>query len=221
MISFNKHRCFSLVELLIILTILAILSSLLLPSLNKTFASVRNIECKNNLKQINLGMQIYLSDFNDFIPLNEDAMNGYERWHHNLSKSGYFPALESYSGSAPPESIFACPEAFPGGYNAPNVQKKGTDYGKNLWTGYRNVYVSIKRATIPSSTYFIGDTGSPTTTSNSSTLYINSNQPNLRHDFMWNCLYLDGHVNHLDDYEENVSFNTPAWVLYDGQPFPQ
>jgi prepilin-type N-terminal cleavage/methylation domain-containing protein/prepilin-type processing-associated H-X9-DG protein len=54
---------FSLIELLVTIAVIGILASLLLPSLARAKVSARNVVCQSQLKQIGLGVHMYVADF--------------------------------------------------------------------------------------------------------------------------------------------------------------
>lgn len=60
-----KRNGFTLIELLVVIAIIALLLSILVPSLAKAKEQARTIMCRSNLKQYGLAMRMYLDD-NDY-----------------------------------------------------------------------------------------------------------------------------------------------------------
>lgn len=73
--SRGLHRkAFTLIELLVVIAIISILASMLFPAFGRARESARKIVCVSNLKQINLGIQMYTQDYDELYP------NGYPFW---------------------------------------------------------------------------------------------------------------------------------------------
>lgn len=121
-VPLTKRKAFTLIELLVVIAVIGLLMSILLPALNKAKASARRAACGSNLRQVGVGMGIYLGKFNDRFP-----------YASFLPSTGPFPldrdepiyiadVLLRYMQKS--EKVFECPNDESGGVRpAPNAGK--------------------------------------------------------------------------------------------------
>lgn len=85
----RKTVKFTLVELLVVISIIAILASLLLPALSTANKMGKRTSCSGNLKNLGVGIGMYNGDWNDFMPI---AWDGSRMWtkmlHDDYVKGG-------------------------------------------------------------------------------------------------------------------------------------
>ena len=60
--SHSARRAFTLVEILVVIGIIALLAAILFPVFGRARENARRLSCMNNMKQLGLGFQQYLSD---------------------------------------------------------------------------------------------------------------------------------------------------------------
>jgi prepilin-type N-terminal cleavage/methylation domain-containing protein/prepilin-type processing-associated H-X9-DG protein len=120
----KKTRGFTLVELLVVIGIIAVLISILLPSLNKAREAAKRALCLSNLHQIGLGFQIYANANHGQVPLGCYGVTYQETWvswfawsaplKPHLYNLGYLFA----TGACPNPKVFYCPSDNASPYGA-------------------------------------------------------------------------------------------------------
>ena len=82
------RRAFTLIELLVVIAIIAVLIALLLPAVQAAREAARRAQCINNLKQLGMAMQNYVSQLGSFPP---QVQNGapHSVW-SNITSAPYF-----------------------------------------------------------------------------------------------------------------------------------
>ena len=63
----RQKKFFSLIELLVVISIIAILVGILLPVLKKAREAANSVICRNHLKQMGLSSLIYAGDNKDYL----------------------------------------------------------------------------------------------------------------------------------------------------------
>ncbi len=116
------QRAFTLIELLVIIAIIALLAAMLLPALATAKSKAHATQCINNLKELGLGITIYLADNSDVFPAPAGQPVGFhtEDWIYwrqpgimTASSLISLPIQESpiaiASGTSTSTNLFRCP----------------------------------------------------------------------------------------------------------------
>jgi prepilin-type N-terminal cleavage/methylation domain-containing protein/prepilin-type processing-associated H-X9-DG protein len=64
----ERRDAFTLIELLVVIAIIALLVSILMPSLQKAKEMAKDVVCLSNQKSIALAMMLYAHDYDDYLP---------------------------------------------------------------------------------------------------------------------------------------------------------
>lgn len=110
-----RRKGFTLVELLVVIGIIALLISVLLPSLNKARSAAVRATCQSNMQQLGQLWHMYANDYKGAFP---DAAQGYGTWElitdwqkedfktrykMRNGKVFYCPAFMGFTGGASPD----------------------------------------------------------------------------------------------------------------------
>ena len=72
----RKREAFTLIELLVVIAIIAILAAILFPVFAQAREKARQTSCLSNIKQLGLGLMMYVQDYDETWPRNDDCVNG-------------------------------------------------------------------------------------------------------------------------------------------------
>lgn len=100
-ITYRTTRGFTLIELLVVIAIIALLAAILFPVFARTRENARKSSCQSNLRQIAIGLQQYMSDY-----------DGYMMGSEASGSSGFVVSWSSQVGPyVKSGQVFACPSA--------------------------------------------------------------------------------------------------------------
>ncbi len=113
---------FTLIELLVVIAIIALLVSILLPSLQRATELARAVVCASNIKQLGLPVQYYADDYGDVLVPSTIYIDWREA-HSRLTTLGY----------AEDNEIWMCPSVDPDPAWFATGQPRGGGYSVNLY----------------------------------------------------------------------------------------
>lgn len=129
----RAHRAFTLIELLVVVAILALLVSILMPTLSKARELARTAKCLTNMRNMEVAHWMYLSEYNGRLIQAGLAHGGA----HAREDVAWINTLEEFYGA---ELMVRCPDDrsphWPGGRPVPpsTDQHRRCSYGINEFT---------------------------------------------------------------------------------------
>jgi prepilin-type N-terminal cleavage/methylation domain-containing protein/prepilin-type processing-associated H-X9-DG protein len=115
-----NRRGFTLVELLVVISIIALLIAILLPVLSSARDAGRSVQCLSNERQVGIAFNTYAEEFADYIPAVDILISAGGTWCQKLGRGGYIGAATPHTttfGLTVSERwlVFRCPgEGTPG-----------------------------------------------------------------------------------------------------------
>ena len=139
------RQAFTLVELLVVISIIAIIAGLLLPALSKARRQGKSTVCKNNLRQMGLATMLYGADNGDRLPyawgVSHNAnTNNFQTLLIPYVLKDRFNADQNTENSDFAKNVFRCPTRLKENHYRSNIDYPGTgnpwkiSYGMNQYT---------------------------------------------------------------------------------------
>jgi prepilin-type N-terminal cleavage/methylation domain-containing protein/prepilin-type processing-associated H-X9-DG protein len=116
-----RRGAFTLIELLVVIAIIALLVSILLPSLKRAKDAARRVVCGSNLRGIHLAMSLYLDDSGETYPCAQDPVSTspfYWLWMGRGWRTVITPYLGSKADERNPSVLFCGGDAARDKYEA-------------------------------------------------------------------------------------------------------
>ena len=200
----RPHRCkqpgcaFTLIEVLVVISLLAVLAALLLPALAGGKAKARQAQCLSQLEQWAMALHLYANDNEDAIPRRGQGVRPLTQidrpddWFNALPQElgqqgfgAYIASAGTNANSAP--DLFVCPEA------KPVPSRYFLTYGMNMYLSPRNLPQPHRMFDIPTPTtvVFMADGGIGYC---SAFPAVAEYSPQARHRQTANLAFLDGHA---------------------------
>lgn len=137
--SYRERKAFTLIEMLMVISIITILATMLLPALQKVKDTSRQVLCTGNLKNIALAMSCYTQDYNDYLP-GEGQSYQWFYWGPSSVLPFWKQLAPDYINS---KNVWACSK-IQGKVDATNSYHYYTSYTENHHLGSSGGYDGIR-----------------------------------------------------------------------------
>ena len=108
----RTRLAFTLIELLVVIAIIAILAAILFPVFAQARESARQTVCTSNVRQIGLGVRMYVQDYDENFPIfyaynTQDPTTSARAWAGDAPHKGIEVEILPYTKN---KDIFRCPD---------------------------------------------------------------------------------------------------------------
>ncbi|MBU4488459.1 MAG: DUF1559 domain-containing protein [Candidatus Omnitrophica bacterium] len=186
-----KKNAFTLIELLVVIVIIGVIAALLVPALGRAREGARRGQCANNLRQIGMGMSMYLDEHNfKFPPI---FIIGGPNW--------WYTCLDPYLDN---RNVWKCPNYKYHNYASYNYFSYGFNYwGLNILSGGEWTGKDINTVQNSAQCIMVADTYPRP--GNQAYCYVYKNYIGYRHSNGTNVLFVDGHTGWYRTYPQAQS----------------
>ena len=156
-----RNQGFTLIELLVVIAIISILASILFPVFARARENARRTSCLSNMKQIGLGIMMYVQDYDEKYPPYQitSAATPPGDWQSNWAYTNkvwiWQQIIQPYTKSM---QVFVCPSGLPLAYQGRDTVIQ-TNYGVNKNIMPLGGGISMAAINAVSSTYMAMDAG--------------------------------------------------------------
>lgn len=187
-----NRSAFTLVEVLITISIIGVLAALALPGFKTARAKAKSAQCQSNMRQIGVAMAGYAGDNNQELPRAYNNTTETTTWMQKLApyagigdnRLGPYPLLRA-------TGIFLCPEFHPAGREVAFALNSAMDPTSSFtkWN-YRSLNVPAASTIVVVEVAYNADTYSPSSNGDVARRHPLSSA---------NYLFVDGHVENIKE----------------------